>query len=188
MRPPPPSARLLFARREMSSAAAKFAKRLQRDVAAVQEWAAATGQPFEVVERTPGGGGAPLAFVVGVAGPPDTPYAGQALRVRCGLHGFPVKSPSVAFTPPVWHPNVEASTGAVCVDTLRDRWSPCTSLRDVCELILPQLLTDPNPADPFNPEAAAQLRTDKAAFVARAAASGKTQPAKGGAGAGGGGG
>lgn len=35
------------------------------------------------------------------------------------------------FITRVWHPNVSSQTGAICLDILKDRWSPALTLRTV---------------------------------------------------------
>jgi len=44
---------------------------------------------------------------------------------------YPKSPPKASFRTRIWHPNVEESTGAVCVDTLKRDWEPKLTLRDV---------------------------------------------------------
>jgi ubiquitin-protein ligase len=68
---------------------------------------------------------------------------------------YPEKPPRVRFTSEVFHPNVY-SDGTLCMDIIQDQWSP---IHNVCTLLtsIQSLLTDPNPASPANPEAAAAV-------------------------------
>lgn len=63
-------------------------------------------------------------------------------RVRIAFYRF--SAPKVVFTTRLYHPNVSDS-GAICVDVLKNQWSPALSLFKVM-LSLSSLLTDPNPS------------------------------------------
>ena len=55
---------------------------------------------------------------------------------------------SILFsTPQVWHPNVSSANGAICLDILKDAWSPALTLKTVL-LSIQALLTSPEPSDP----------------------------------------
>lgn len=53
--------------------------------------------------------------------------------------------------------------GNVCIDLLKNNWSPALSLYKVL-LSLSSLLTDPNPKDPLVPQIASQYLKDRAQF------------------------
>ena len=44
---------------------------------------------------------------------------------------YPTSPPKATFKTRIWHPNVEESTGAVCVDTLKRDWKSTLTLKDV---------------------------------------------------------
>ena len=52
-----------------------------------------------------------------------------------------------ALTVQVWHPNVSSANGAICLDILKDQWSPALTLKTAL-LSLQALLSSPEPADP----------------------------------------
>jgi ubiquitin-conjugating enzyme (huntingtin interacting protein 2) len=51
------------------------------------------------------------------------------------------------FITKVWHPNVSSATGAICLDILKDNWSPAFTIK-VALLSVQALLTAPEPNDP----------------------------------------
>jgi len=103
---------------------------------------------------------------VTISGPEETPYADGKFVVCLQLpEHFPMKSPSVAFKTKVWHPNVEKSSGSVCLDVLQHRWTPITHLVSVVETYLPQLLQNPNVEDPLNASAAGMMKDDANSYA-----------------------
>lgn len=67
-----------------------------------------------------------------LTGPLGTPYS-QGLWKLCLKipEDYPKSPPKAAFRTRIWHPNVEETTGSVCVDTLKRDWDPKLTLRDV---------------------------------------------------------
>ena len=81
-------------------------------------------------------------------GPPGTPYEGGTFRVDIKLCGqYPFSPPQMRFKTKVWHPNVSSQSGAICLDILKDAWSPALSLKTAL-LSLQALLCSPEPNDP----------------------------------------
>ncbi|KAK7196585.1 ubiquitin-conjugating enzyme E2 [Novymonas esmeraldas] len=91
-------------------------------------------------------------------GPPDTPYEGGSYRLVLNIpRDYPLVPPKAAFITPVFHPNVEFTTGNVCLDILKRRWSPVWTLSSVCRAIV-NLLAEPESDSPFNCDAGNLLR------------------------------
>ncbi|KAL0873116.1 hypothetical protein Bca101_022821 [Brassica carinata] len=95
-----------------------------------------------------------------IMGPSDSPYSGGVFLVTIHFPpDYPFKPPKVAFRTKVFHPNIN-SNGSICLDILKEQWSPALTISKVL-LSICSLLTDPNPDDPLVPEIAHMYKTDK---------------------------
>lgn len=102
-----------------------------------------------------------------ILGPADSPYAGGLFFVNIMFPtDYPFKPPKVTFTTKVYHPNINAN-GSICLDILRDQWSPALTISKVL-LSICSLLTDPNPDDPLCPDIAHVYKSDRARYEATA--------------------
>ncbi|WP_455356938.1 ubiquitin-conjugating enzyme E2 [Streptomyces sp. SYSU K217416] len=102
-----------------------------------------------------------------VAGPNGSPYKDGLFGLDLVMpQNFPFKGPTATFTTPIYHMNV-SQAGEVVVSTLKDEWSPALTLRKVM-LRISALLSDPTPDDAARPDLAELLRTDSAAYEAKA--------------------
>lgn len=57
-------------------------------------------------------------------------------------------APKVHFLTKIYHPNIDR-VGRICLDILKDKWSPALQIDKVC-LSIQALLASPNPADPLD--------------------------------------
>jgi ubiquitin-conjugating enzyme E2 H len=102
-------------------------------------------------------------------GPDDTCYKGSIFELRVFLpNNYPFKSPSIAFNTKIFHPNIDARSGAICLNVINQTWSPTYSLINIWEIFIPQLMAYPNPDDPLNREAAILYKTNRRVFASRA--------------------
>lgn len=91
-------------------------------------------------------------------GPADSPYAGGVFFLDIHFPAdYPFKPPKVHFTTRIYHPNIN-SNGGICLDILKDQWSPALTTSKVL-LSICSLLTDPNPDDPLVPEVASLYKS-----------------------------
>ncbi|KAJ5397163.1 hypothetical protein N7509_005276 [Penicillium cosmopolitanum] len=133
-----------------------------------------------------------------IMGPGDSPYSGGVFFLTINFPtDYPFKPPKVHFTTRIYHPNIN-SNGSICLDILRDQWSPAltiskgslrpstrknispstschvemyrSSLTHLLLVLLSicSMLTDPNPDDPLVPEIAHVYKTDRPRYEATA--------------------
>ena len=79
-----------------------------------------------------------------IMGPDESPYVGGVFFLNIHFPtDYPFKPPKINFTTRLYHPNVN-SNGSICLDILKDQWSPALTISKVL-LSICSLLTDPNP-------------------------------------------
>jgi len=92
-------------------------------------------------------------------GPRDSPYEGGVFIMNVKFPAdYPFKPPKVTFDTKIYHPNIN-SGGGICLDILKDAWSPALTISKVL-LSICSLLCDPNPDDPLVPDIARIYKTD----------------------------
>lgn len=76
-----------------------------------------------------------------------TPLAGGHFKLELFLpEEYPMAPPKVRFLTKIYHPNID-KLGRICLDILKDKWSPALQIRTVL-LSIQALLSAPNPVRP----------------------------------------
>ncbi|EEH41432.2 ubiquitin-conjugating enzyme [Paracoccidioides lutzii Pb01] len=103
-----------------------------------------------------------------LTGPQGTPYSQGLWQLHLRMpEDYPKSPPKAAFKTRIWHPNVDESTGAVCVDTLKRDWEAKLTLRDIL-ITISCLLIHPNPDSALNSAAGSLLQDDYESFARQA--------------------
>jgi peroxin-4 len=72
-----------------------------------------------------------------ISGPKDSPYEGGiSFLITTGTFEleitvpktYPMSPPQINFFTPLCHPNIEFSSGKICLDLLNDAWTPSWSI------------------------------------------------------------
>lgn len=110
----------------------------------------------------------PLEWDAYLHGPPGTLYEGGVFYLALWFpEEYPWKPPRAEFVTPCFHPNI-SERGKICLNVLKEEWSPMLVVSSLL-LCISGLLSQPNPDDPLNEEAA-ELLTGNPAEYARIAA------------------
>ncbi|BGP44181.1 Ubiquitin-conjugating enzyme E2 C [Rhodotorula kratochvilovae] len=131
-----------------ASSAANVAKRLQSELMSLMMSPPAAGiSAFPESDSD-------LTYWVGrLEGAEGTVYEGHTYAISLRFPAdYPYKAPTVRFESTCYHPNVDLH-GNICLDILKEKWSPALSVGTVL-VSLQSLLGEPNNASPLNVEAA----------------------------------
>ncbi|WAR27085.1 UBE2N-like protein [Mya arenaria] len=103
-------------------------------------------------------------FHVVVTGPEGSPYEEGVFKLELFLpEEYPMSAPKVRFMTKIYHPNID-KLGRICLDILKDKWSPALQIRTVL-LSIQALLSAPNPDDPLANDVAEQWKTNEAKAI-----------------------
>ena len=106
-------------------------------------------------------------FFVKLRGPKDTPYENGQFDIEILLpEDYPMSPPKVLFITKIFHPNID-KLGRVCLDVLKDKWTPALQIRSVL-LSIQVLMGNPDPEDFLDIEAAELWKKDVNGAIKRA--------------------
>lgn len=88
-----------------------------------------------------------------ILGPEESPYDGGVFYLSIQFpKDYPFTPPKILFLTKIYHCNIN-SGGHICMDILKDQWTPALTISKVL-LSICSLLNDPNPEDPLVPDIA----------------------------------
>lgn len=103
-----------------------------------------------------------------IKGPESTPYENGVFKVNIEIStSYPFEPPKMRFITKVWHPNVSSQNGAICLDILKDQWSPALTLKTAL-LSIQALLSSPEPSDPQDAVVAKQYTSEYSTYLSTA--------------------
>ncbi|ELQ74777.1 Ubiquitin-protein ligase [Trachipleistophora hominis] len=94
-----------------------------------------------------------------IIGPHGTPYQDGIFILEIYFPpNYPYAPPKLMFKTQIFHCNIK--DGHICLDILNTKWSPALTISKVL-LSISSLLSDPNPNDPLNKQAAELYMSDR---------------------------
>jgi ubiquitin-conjugating enzyme (huntingtin interacting protein 2) len=104
-------------------------------------------------------------IIAEINGPIDSPYENGTFQLKVIIpEQYPFCPPKINFETLVWHPNISSVTGAICIDILKDRWSPALNIYTVL-ISIQSLLSEPVPEDPQDAVVATQYLENFNEFI-----------------------
>ena len=106
-------------------------------------------------------------FQIMLVGPSGTPYEKGLYRLELFLpEHYPMEPPKIRFLTKIYHPNID-KLGRICLDILKNNWSPALQIRTVL-LSIQALLASPEPDDPLDSSVAEHYKADREGFEKKA--------------------
>lgn len=140
--------------------ASNTARRLRKDIQKLVKEC-----PADVVLSESFGDGVDLTNLsLYILGPESTAFSEGAWKISLKIPtDYPNSPPKAFFNTKIFHPNVQPSSGEVCVDTLKRDWTSEVDLNHIM-LTIRCLLIQPNPDSSLNEEAGKLIQEDFASF------------------------
>ncbi|KAF2075146.1 hypothetical protein CYY_003536 [Polysphondylium violaceum] len=106
-------------------------------------------------------------FKVTITGPAESPFEKGFFHLELFLTDeYPMSPPKVRFLTKIYHPNID-KLGRICLDILKDKWSPALQIRTVL-LSIQALLSAPNPDDPLANDVAEHWKSNEKDAIKKA--------------------
>jgi len=137
----------------------------KRIVKETQKWMKASSIPggITAVPRSNN----PRHFDLTIEGPEGTCFEGGIFKLELFLPmDYPMVAPKIHFLSRIYHPNIDR-IGRICLDILKDKWSPALQIEKLC-LSIQLLLQCPNPDDPLDTQIAKHWKEDRVGAEATA--------------------
>ena len=104
-------------------------------------------------------------WIATIIGPENTPYYGGIFKLDIFFPtDYPYKAPKINFKTKIYHPNISSTSGSICIDILKDKWSPALTIGKVL-LSICSMLNDPNPNDPLETEIANEFKNNNKLYT-----------------------
>jgi ubiquitin-conjugating enzyme E2 C len=131
---------------EVNTGKSSVAKRLQSELMALMMGGVADVSAFPDGDNL-------FKWLGTIKGANDTVYEGLTFKLSIEFPStYPHKPPFVKFETACFHPNVDQN-GVICLDILKDKWSPVYNVKAIL-LSIQSLLGEPNNDSPLNTQAA----------------------------------
>lgn len=89
------------------------------------------------------------------------------LRPHVHSVGRAARFAQMKFATKIWHPNISSETGTICLDILKNEWSPALTVRTAL-ISLQALMSAPEPDDPQDAVVAKQYKENQSDYNAQA--------------------
>jgi ubiquitin-protein ligase len=130
-----------IAKKQINNSLSRSAKRIQKELAEIR------------IDPPPNCSAGPKGdnlyeWLSTILGPPGSVYESGVFYLDIHFStDYPFKPPKVTFKTRIYHCNIN-SQGVICLDILKDNWSPALTISKVL-LSICSLLSDCNPSDPL---------------------------------------
>ncbi len=93
-----------------------------------------------------------------IVGPADTPYSNGKFKLKISVpSNYPHSPPKIHFLTKICHPNIHFKSGEICLDILKNEWTPIWTLEN-CLRAIQALLGNPDASSPLNCDAGNLIR------------------------------